>query len=130
MLCSFISLEGVDSGAAGEVSAREVEATQRTVACIAACHIEDIFADSKFLRAESLHELVKAVMWASGNIKRAVLQPEESDTAQVSHDDAVSIIPGARLTHDVVQGAKPSIFPIIQTCKCPTTCSPSAACIV
>ena len=83
--CSFISLEGADSSQASEVSTREVEASQRTLACIAACRIEDIFADSKFLRAESLHELVKAIMWAAGPIKRAVMLAEESDTAQVSH---------------------------------------------
>lgn len=81
--CSFITLEGADSGQASDVSNREVEASKRTVDCIAACRIEDIFADSKFLRAESLHELVKAIMWAAGPIKRAIMLPEESDTAQV-----------------------------------------------
>lgn len=79
---SLISLEGADSGPPGEASLREVEATQRTVACLNACRVEDIFADSKFLRAESLHELVKAIMWASGPIKRVASSGEESDTAQ------------------------------------------------
>ena len=50
---------------------------------MSACRVEDIFADSKFLRAESLHELVKAIMWASGPIKRVASSGEESDTAQV-----------------------------------------------
>ncbi|KAL0041048.1 hypothetical protein WJX77_003321 [Trebouxia sp. C0004] len=80
---SLISLEGADSGPSGEGSAREMEATQRTVSCMSACRVEDIFADSKFLRAESLHELVKAIMWASGPIKRVAASGEESDTAQV-----------------------------------------------
>ncbi|DBA68573.1 TPA: hypothetical protein ACH3X2_013515 [Trebouxia sp. C0005] len=80
---SLISLEGADSGPPGEGSAREMEATQRTVSCMSACRVEDIFADSKFLRAESLHELVKAIMWASGPIKRVASSGEESDTAQV-----------------------------------------------
>lgn len=83
LLCSLISLEGADSGPPGEGSAREMEATQRTVSCMSACRVEDIFADSKFLRAESLHELVKAIMWASGPIKRVASSGEESDTAQV-----------------------------------------------
>lgn len=83
LLCSLISLEGADSGPPGEASAREMEATQRTVSCMSACRVEDIFADSKFLRAESLHELVKAIMWASGPIKRVASSGEESDTAQV-----------------------------------------------
>ncbi|KAL3131638.1 hypothetical protein ABBQ38_007935 [Trebouxia sp. C0009 RCD-2024] len=83
-ISSLISLEGADSGPPGEASLREVEATQRTVSCLNACRVEDIFADSKFLRAESLHELVKAIMWASGPIKRVASSGEESDTAQAS----------------------------------------------
>lgn len=81
---SLISLEGADSGPPGESSMREVEATQRSVSCLNACRVEDIFADSKFLRAESLHELVKAIMWASGPIKRVASSGEESETAQAN----------------------------------------------
>lgn len=80
---SLISLEGADSGPPGESSVREMEANQRTASCLSACRVEDIFADSKFLRAESLHELVKAIMWASGPVKRVASSGEESDTAQV-----------------------------------------------
>lgn len=90
--CSFISLEGADSSQASEVSTREVDATQRTVSCIAACRVEDIFADSKFLRAESLHELVKAIMSAAGPIKRAVMFPEESDIAQVGRCTGLNML--------------------------------------
>ena len=86
--CSLISLEGADSGAASEASPHDVEATQRTISCLSACRVEDIFADSKFLRAESLHELVKAIMWASGPIKRVAASGEESDTAQVTYKSA------------------------------------------
>ena len=82
-ISSLISLEGADSGPPGESSAREMEANQRTASCLSACRVEDIFADSKFLRAESLHELVKAIMVASGPIKRVASSGEESDTAQV-----------------------------------------------
>ena len=81
---NLISLEGADSGPPGESSPREVEATQRSVSCLNACRVEDIFADSKFLRAESLHELVKAIMWASGPIKRVASSGEESETAQAN----------------------------------------------
>ena len=84
LLRSLISLEGADSGPPGESSAREMEATQRTVSCMSACRVEDIFADSKFLRAESLHELVKSIMWASGPIKHVAASDAESDTAQAS----------------------------------------------
>ena len=34
-------------------------------------------------KGKSLHELVKAIMWASGPIKRVALSGKESDTAQV-----------------------------------------------
>lgn len=48
---SLISIESSDSGGAAELSAREADALQATVACISACHIGDLFADSKFLQA-------------------------------------------------------------------------------
>ena len=34
-------------------------------------------------KGKSLHELVNAIMWASGPIKRVASSGEESDTAQV-----------------------------------------------
>ena len=40
-------------------------------------------ADSKFLKAESLLELVKAVMWASGPVMRIAASGERSDIAEV-----------------------------------------------
>ena len=50
---SLISIESADGGAAQEAtSERETAAVERTAACIAGCRLEDLFADSKFLRAE------------------------------------------------------------------------------
>ena len=84
MLRSLISIEGSDSSAAGsEAGQRELAATQRTVECVEACRLDELFADSKFLRAESLVELVKAVMWASGPVMRIAASGEHSDTAEV-----------------------------------------------
>ena len=40
-------------------------------------------ADSKFLKAESLLELVKAAMWASGPVMRIAASGERSDIAEV-----------------------------------------------
>ena len=40
-------------------------------------------ADSKFLKAESLLELIKAVMWASGPVMRIAASGERSDIAEV-----------------------------------------------
>ena len=81
--CSLISLEGADQGNQ-EASQRELRATQSTVECIEACRIDEIFADSKFLKAESLHELVKAIMWVSGPVMRIAATGEDSDVAEVS----------------------------------------------
>lgn len=83
MGCSLISIDGADNGQRDEMSQREAEAVQRTVECIQACHIDEIFADSKFLRAESLLELVKALMWASGPVHRVAASGEDTDNAEV-----------------------------------------------
>ena len=58
-------------------------ATRRTVECVEKCLLKELFADTKFLRAESLVELVKAIMWASGPIMRIAASGEPSDTAEV-----------------------------------------------
>lgn len=79
-LCSLIS---IDSGESAEARPREQAASQNTAACIEACRLDELFADSKFLRAESLIELVKATMWASGPVNRIAASGEESDTAEV-----------------------------------------------
>ena len=50
---SLISIESGDGDAAQEAtSERETAAVECTAACIAGCRLEDLFADSKFLRAE------------------------------------------------------------------------------
>lgn len=81
MTCSLISIDSPEAGE--EASSREMAATQRTLACIAACRIDELFADSKFLRAESLMELVKAIMLAPGPVSRIAATGEDSDTAEV-----------------------------------------------
>ncbi|KAK9828895.1 hypothetical protein WJX72_002652 [[Myrmecia] bisecta] len=88
---SLISIDGADSSGADQLPPRELDAMQRTVACVEACRIDEIFADSKFLRAESLEELVKAVMWASGRITRIASTGEDSETAEVCLELLVAI---------------------------------------
>lgn len=79
------SLISIDSPEAGEeASSREMAAMQRTLQCIAQCRIDEMFADSKFLRAESLTELVKAIMMAPGPVSRIAASGEDSDTAEAS----------------------------------------------
>lgn len=48
-ITSLISIEGGDSAGSGEAAAREAEAVARASASAEACHVEEIFADSKFL---------------------------------------------------------------------------------
>ena len=81
--CSLISIESSDSGNGAELSAREAEALQATVTCIGACHIGELFADSKFLQADSLLELCQAIVHAPGPIPCIVATGDNSDTAEV-----------------------------------------------
>ena len=84
MPCSLISIEGSDAGPpTGEAGQREIAATKRTVECVEKCCLGELFADTKFLRAESLVDLVKATMWASGPIMRIAASGEASDIAEV-----------------------------------------------
>ena len=46
LLCSLISLEGADSGPPGDGSAREIQATQRTVSCMNSSSVDHIFAET------------------------------------------------------------------------------------
>lgn len=46
---SLISIEGSDAALAEQAALREAQAQQRAAACVAACRIDEIFADSKFL---------------------------------------------------------------------------------
>ena len=80
--CSLIQIDSGESTSA-EARPREAAASQNTAACIEACRLDELFADSKFLRAESLIELVKAIMWAAGPVNRIAASGEESDTAEV-----------------------------------------------
>ena len=79
-MCSLISIE---SGESAEARPREAAASQNTAACIEACRLDELFSDSKFLRAESLIEMVKAMMWAAGPVNRIAASGEDSDTAEV-----------------------------------------------
>lgn len=83
MHCSLISIESSESSGGADLSQREADALQATVACIEACHIGELFADSKFLQADSLLELCKAILLAPGPIARVAATGDSSDTAEV-----------------------------------------------
>ncbi|KAK9841755.1 hypothetical protein WJX81_000904 [Elliptochloris bilobata] len=89
---SLISIESADGGAAQEAASdREAAAVQRTAACIAGCRLEDLFADSKFLRAEALLELVRAAMYAPGPLGRIAATGEGSDTAELCLELVIAV---------------------------------------
>ena len=84
---SLISIEGGGGeGGGGEAAAARDEGALVAAATTAeACHAEDLIADSKFLTAESLVELIKATMWAGGNVVVAARTGGEgTDTAELS----------------------------------------------
>jgi len=81
----IISFEDVNSS--NTPTQREGDAEQATLNCVEACRIDEVFSDSKFLRAESLLEFVKAIIWAAGLIpggqKAQSPALEDTDTAEL-----------------------------------------------
>lgn len=71
----------------GGLCGRQGDAEQATLNCVEACRIDEVFSDSKFLRAESLLEFVKAIIWAAGLIpggqKAQSPALEDTDTAEL-----------------------------------------------
>ncbi|XP_044468061.1 ARF guanine-nucleotide exchange factor GNOM-like [Mangifera indica] len=62
-------------------SEEEIAAKQRTDEIIQNCHIDSIFTESKFLQAESLMELVKALILAAGQLRKGSSSIEDEDTS-------------------------------------------------
>ncbi|CAH9092529.1 unnamed protein product [Cuscuta epithymum] len=63
----FLSLDIIEDAAA-DPSEEQIDARQRTLQMIQSCHVDNIFADSKFLQAESLLQLVQALVSAAGKL--------------------------------------------------------------
>ncbi|OWM89514.1 ARF guanine-nucleotide exchange factor GNOM [Punica granatum] len=60
---------------------QQLAAHQRTLQTIQKCHIDSIFTESKFLQAESLLQLARALIWAGGRPQKGSSSPEDEDTA-------------------------------------------------
>jgi brefeldin A-resistance guanine nucleotide exchange factor 1 len=60
---------------------QKLAAHQRTLRTIEACHIDQIFNDSKFLHADSLLQLARALVWAAGRPQKGGSSIEDEDTA-------------------------------------------------
>ncbi|EXB65278.1 Pattern formation protein [Morus notabilis] len=59
----------------------ELAARQRTLQTIQQCHIDSIFTESKFLQAESLLQLVRALIWAAGRPQKVGSSLDDEDSA-------------------------------------------------
>ena len=60
---------------------QQLAAHQRTLQTIQKCHIDTIFTESKFLQAESLLQLAKALTWVAGRPPKGPNSPEDEDTS-------------------------------------------------
>uniref|UniRef100_A0A7N1A1Q1 SEC7 domain-containing protein n=1 Tax=Kalanchoe fedtschenkoi TaxID=63787 RepID=A0A7N1A1Q1_KALFE len=60
---------------------QQLAAHQRTLQTIQKCHIDSIFTESKFLQANSLLQLARALIWAAGRPQKGTGSPEDEDTA-------------------------------------------------
>lgn len=88
---SLISIEGSEGAGGEEVTAREEAYMAAALASADVCRVDDLIADSKFLTAESLVELVKATMWAGGNVVAAAITGEGSDTAELALEILITL---------------------------------------
>ncbi|KAL1538735.1 ARF guanine-nucleotide exchange factor GNOM-like [Salvia divinorum] len=66
---------------APQPSEEQLAARQRTLQTVQNCHIDSIFAESKFLQAESLSQLVRALVMAAGRPLKGNSSSEDEDTA-------------------------------------------------
>uniref|UniRef100_A0A1D1XJ55 Pattern formation protein EMB30 n=1 Tax=Anthurium amnicola TaxID=1678845 RepID=A0A1D1XJ55_9ARAE len=60
---------------------QQLAAHQRTLQTIQKCRIDNIFTESKFLQADSLLQLAKALIWAAGRPHKINSSPDDEDTA-------------------------------------------------
>ncbi|KAJ8546039.1 hypothetical protein K7X08_018622 [Anisodus acutangulus] len=60
---------------------KQLAARQQTLQTIQNCHIDSIFAESKFLQAESLSQLVRAIVMAAGRPHKGNISLEDEETA-------------------------------------------------
>ncbi|KAJ6826704.1 ARF guanine-nucleotide exchange factor GNOM-like [Iris pallida] len=60
---------------------QQLAAHQRTLQTIQKCHVDSIFTESKFLQADSLLHLARALIWAAGRPQKGTSSPDDEDTA-------------------------------------------------
>ncbi|MCO5586486.1 hypothetical protein L7F22_040426 [Adiantum nelumboides] len=99
---------------------QQLAAHQRTLRAIEACRIDSIITESKFLQAESLLQLVRALMWAAGRPQKAGGSPEDEDTAVFCLDLLIAVALNNRDRIMLLwQGVYEHIANIVQTTLMP-----------
>ncbi|XP_072165610.1 Golgi-specific brefeldin A-resistance guanine nucleotide exchange factor 1-like [Diadema setosum] len=84
LLGSFYSYFTTETSAPKGPTPEDQEAIQQARNCVEDCHPEHLITESKFLRLESLQELVKALVFASQG-------PEAVDSLGLTYDEEASI---------------------------------------
>ncbi|KAK7290146.1 hypothetical protein RIF29_04360 [Crotalaria pallida] len=99
---------------------QQLAAHQRTLQTIQKCHIDSIFTESKFLQAESLLQLAKALIWAAGRPQKGNSTPEDEDTAVFCLELLIAITLNNRDRIGILwQGVYEHISNIVQTTVMP-----------
>ncbi|KAJ7569171.1 hypothetical protein O6H91_01G064200 [Diphasiastrum complanatum] len=70
---------------------QEVAAHQVALQTVENCHVDSIFSDSKFLQADSLSQLAKALILAAGRVQKVHSSPEDEDMAVFGLDLLITI---------------------------------------
>lgn len=103
-------------------SEEELAAHQHTREIIQNCHIDSIFTDSKFLQAESLLELVKALILAAGRLRKSNNFAEDEDTGVFCLELLIAITLNNRDRIMLIwQGVYEHIANIVQSTVMPCT---------
>ncbi|KAF5479489.1 hypothetical protein F2P56_000303 [Juglans regia] len=100
----------------------QLAAQQHTRETIQKCHIDSIFTESKFLQAESLLQLVKALILAAGRLRKVTGSIEDEDTAVFSLELLITITLNNRDRIMLIwQGVYEHISDIVQSTILPCT---------
>ncbi|KAK6119163.1 hypothetical protein DH2020_047095 [Rehmannia glutinosa] len=92
---------------------QQLAAHQRTLQTIQKCHIDSIFTESKFLQADSLLQLARALIWAAGRPQKGNTSPEDEDTAGV-YEHIASIVQSTVVASALVEKA---VFGLLRICQ-------------
>ncbi|KAK9055170.1 hypothetical protein SSX86_026254 [Deinandra increscens subsp. villosa] len=99
---------------------QQLAAHQRTLQTIQKCHIDSIFTESKFLQADSLLHLARALIWAAGRPQKGNSSPEDEDTAVFCLELLIAITLNNRDRIVILwQGVYEHIASIVQTTVMP-----------